>query len=168
MIFMKNINLYITEKLHLNKDIEEVDNTLKEGDPIFEAWFEAWEDEESGDVFDTLRVVAERDLFVSLKDDKLITRWDHKKYSNEDEWDVFINKFGYIERKTFGGIFLSFKDAKNFLEELIKTDTCKEACDKVLSQYFETKDNKPISNVKAMADNNSLKKILRIVNAKLK
>jgi len=157
---MKQLNNYIIEKLHLNKDIEKIDHTsFKQGDIIFHFFIYLTKSTIEINKKYSLQLFKfhhydENDRICFIDNREQIT----DKYSWEN--NKFINSNGYIEYKdneTYYSIYLNKDDSLELLQNIIDE---KESLSKIVSDYFDENDKIP-SKLKLVNDKSQINTFIK-------
>ena len=134
---MNTLGQYISEKLHIDKNINVAKEEFKKGQKIF--------------CFSSIAVFQENDIkiynpftFISIKDDKFTYKTDKGKIITRS---FFINSNGYIEAFTGQSfaIMLLPKDGIKFLKYIYNHEITKEFLYKYFDKYDEWLDDNPLT-----------------------
>lgn len=135
--YMKNINLYIIEKLRID-NFTKVSHDLKRGEHMSLMWIEDFEDEDTGEVIPFLRLGPDAFIFKEVDDDSFILYDYNDKHGKSDETEVYKNSNGYYQDKSIAKVFLSNEDMIIFLEEILRLGEDEEDdLLKFLCNYFD-------------------------------
>jgi len=131
---MININTYITEKLHLNKDIKvsKVSHDLKNGDFFFIISLNYWGGDYEVEIYYPFEVISKSNGNLKYKTnaDKIVNN------------DFIINSNNYIEFKfkTQSAVIVNVSTAISILEKIVSEDY--KISKEILYDYFDINDVK--------------------------
>lgn len=143
---MKNINLYISEKLIINKNTKDIEFGFTNGDPIFRIF-----------IYRDKYILSQKVYyFHDIKNNHIRTVGDGEQYISyfDYEKELIINSNGYCEALTDAddrAVYLNKDDAIKFLDDLFAAQKPKKpgggysinAVRNVLQQYFDKSDTIP-------------------------
>lgn len=130
---MINLNSYIVEKLHLNKDIK-VPYILSPGEYIFSMSIRLWGKELEFRIYHPFKCIDFNEKEINYETDA----------GRDVKLQIFLNSNGYYEMKKgdgYVGVFLPVKEGLNLLE---KYNDSKFTIKTELPKYFDSSDKELI------------------------